>query len=232
MPPTGPQGPHGPHGAYPYQPPQKRSGAGTGLIIGAVLLVFVLMAGGGAVAFWTLSPDDSGTASAEGIGTVRQFSALAADHVDEGETVEYEVYPPAGGPHYPVWQDCGVYGEPLRSEYVVHSMEHGAVWITYDPGLSEADVQILRSHYSPGDYLVISPAEDLPAPVVASAWGSQIRLEDPADPRLVEYLVEYVRGENTPEPGAACSGGRSGTGTTGTGTGAVGAGIDASEFTG
>ncbi|OKI23858.1 hypothetical protein A6A08_01150 [Nocardiopsis sp. TSRI0078] len=190
------------------------------------------MVGGGAVAFSLLSQGGEGSASAEGIGTVRHFTDLSADHVDEGETIEYEVYPPAGGPHYPVWQDCGVYEEPLIPEYVVHSQEHGAVWIAYDPGLSEAGVQILHSYYSPGDYLVISPAEDLPAPVVASAWGSQMHLEDPADPRLVEYLVEYVQGDGTPEPGAACSGGRSGTGATGTGTGTGGSGIDASEFTG
>ncbi|WP_150238226.1 DUF3105 domain-containing protein [Nocardiopsis quinghaiensis] len=228
MPPAGPQGPYGPPGAYPHQPPRRRSGAGTSLIIGAVLLVLVLMVGGGAVAFRTLFPGGAGTTSAEGIGTVRHFTDLSADHVDEGETVEYDVYPPAGGPHYPVWQDCGIYEEPLRSEYVVHSQEHGAVWITYGPELSETDVQILHGYHSPGDYLVISPAEDLPAPVVASAWGSQIHLEDPADPRLAEYLTEYVRGENTPEPGAACSGGRSDTGAADAGT----AGVDASEFTG
>lgn len=207
--PPGPQGPYGPPGPYPHQPQPGRKG-GTGLIIGAVALVVVLMLGGGIAAVWLFSGGGGGT-SAEGIGEVRYYEGLSSEHVDEGETVDYGMFPPAGGPHYPIWQNCGVYDQPLRSEYVVHAQEHGAVWIAYDPGLSQAQVQTLAGYYSPGDYLVVSPVEGLPAPVVASAWGSQILLEDPADPRLAEYLVEFVQGENTPEPGAPCSDGHSGT---------------------
>ncbi|WP_017569315.1 DUF3105 domain-containing protein [Nocardiopsis halotolerans] len=214
----------GPHGPYPHQPPRRRGG-GVGLIIGAVVLVVVLMVGGGIAAVALLSEpggaEGTGSTAVGGLDEVRYYEDLSAQHVDEGETVDYAMFPPAGGPHYPIWQNCGVYDEPLRSEYVVHALEHGAVWITYDPGLPDDQVRTLTSHYSPGDYLVISPVEGLPAPVVASAWGSQLSLEAAGDPSLTEYLVEFVQGENTPEPGAPCSGGHSGTeanpsGTTGT----------------
>lgn len=216
--PHGPYGPHGPHGPYgtpPPPPPSPRRGGG-GLVIGAVILVFVLMLGGGALAVSLyLRGDDGvgtgGVASRGGLDEVRYYDDLSVEHVDEGTTVDYDVFPPVGGPHYPVWQNCGIYDEPLRAEYVVHSQEHGAVWITHDPALPEEQVQALHAHYSPGDYLVISPLEGLPAPVVASAWGSQLLLEEAEDPRLAEYLVEFVQGESTPEPGAPCSGGHDGT---------------------
>ncbi|KOX16506.1 hypothetical protein ADL05_11975 [Nocardiopsis sp. NRRL B-16309] len=144
---------------------------------------------------------------------VRFYDELSRDHVEEGETVDYDGdLPPVGGEHYPRWQDCGVYDEPLRAEFGVHSLEHGAVWIGYDPALPESDVQALADLYSPGDYLLISPMEGVETPVVASAWEVQLPLDGVDDPRLSRFLAEYTQGERTPEPGAPCSGGHSGTG--------------------
>ncbi|MFL1427825.1 MULTISPECIES: DUF3105 domain-containing protein [unclassified Nocardiopsis] len=204
----GPQQPgYGPPpGGYP--PPQKKSSAG--LIIGIVAgaLVLVLLIGGAGVWFFAQGAEPDGPGgTAYGDAEVLTFEDLDASHVEVGETVEYDVFPPAGGPHYPSWQDCGVYSEPLVDEFAVHSLEHGAVWITYDPSLSPDEVAELEGLYAPGDYLVISPMDGLPSRVVASAWGSQIRLDDPADPALAEYLRTYVQGPDTPEPGAPCSGG-------------------------
>lgn len=196
----GPQPGHagGPPGGYP--PPPKKSSAGLVIGIVAGALVLVLLVAGGGLWFYVSSRGGSG-------GEVTTFENLSADHVEPGETVSYDMFPPAGGPHYPTWQNCGVYTEPLRAELAVHSLEHGAVWITYDPSMAPDDVAVLESLYTSGDYLVISPMEGLPAPVVASAWGSQLTLDDPADPALTDYLREYVQGPATPEPGAPCSGG-------------------------
>ena len=57
------------------------------------------------------------------------------------------------------------------------------------------------------DYALLSPVQDLPSPVVASAWGLQLPLEDADDPRLGRFLTKYAQGEQTPEPGAPCIGG-------------------------
>lgn len=136
---------------------------------------------------------------------VQTFEDLSATHVQED--VEYEQDPPVGGDHNPVWQNCGVYAEPVAEENAVHSMEHGAVWLTYDPSLAEDDVEQLREIAAADSYVLVSPREDLPTPVVASAWGVQLQLEDVADERLTVFLRKYVRGDQTPEPGAACTGG-------------------------
>ena len=69
----------------------------------------------------------------------------------------------------------------------------------------------------PSDYVVVSPYEGLPAPVIASAWGHQLELDGVADPRLAEFIREYRQGPQTPEPGAACTGGSDGTTTEGAG---------------
>src|SRR5215510_14480132 len=104
--------------------------------------------------------------------TVMTFTNLSRDHVDG--PVNYPQVPPVGGPHNPVWMNYGSYDKPIPNENAVHSMEHGAVWITYQPDLAEAAVEQLRSLVRVHSYVLLSPYPGLPAPVVASAWGLQI----------------------------------------------------------
>jgi len=120
---------------------------------------------------------------------------------------DYEQSPPAGGEHNPVWQNCGYYAEPVRDENAVHSLEHGAVWITYSPDLSEDEVERLRDIAESQTHILVSPYEGLPSPVVASAWGKQLSLESAEDPDLERFIGAYRQGPQTPEPGAACTGG-------------------------
>ena len=57
------------------------------------------------------------------------------------------------------------------------------------------------------DHALLSPYEGLPTPVVASAWGVQVQVQDAGDARVARFLKEFEQGPQTPEPGAACSGG-------------------------
>jgi hypothetical protein len=126
-----------------------------------------------------------------------------AGHV-EG-VVEYAQTPPAGGEHNPAWLNCGVYEQPVPNENAVHSLEHGAIWVTYDPSMSDADLETLRSKL-PSTYVVLSPFEGLPSDVVLSGWNSQLQVDDVDDPRIAEFLEEYWKSQNVPEPGALCTG--------------------------
>ncbi|HET9050160.1 MAG TPA: DUF3105 domain-containing protein, partial [Candidatus Dormibacteraeota bacterium] len=126
--------------------------------------------------------------------------------------VDYPQSPPVGGPHSPVWLNCGVYTAPVPDENAVHSLEHGVVWVTYDPSLTATGVNALRtavqSEYSGTERLVIlSPYPGLRSPVVASAWGVQIRLDSPTDPRLRAFIEYFRDGPETPEHGGRCTGG-------------------------
>jgi hypothetical protein len=121
--------------------------------------------------------------------------------------IAYETIPPAGGVHNPAWQNCGIYDQPVASENAVHSLEHGAVWITYEPNLAADAVEQLRNVARGRGYVLLSPFPGLPAPVVASAWGIQLRLDSAGDERLPQFISEYAQGSQTPEPGAPCTGG-------------------------
>jgi hypothetical protein len=124
-----------------------------------------------------------------------------------GGIVDYAQTPPVGGEHNPVWQNCGYYNKPVTNENAVHSLEHGAVWITYRPDLPRDEVDQLRELAQGQSYVLVSPYPDLPAPVAASAWGKQLRMDSAKDPRLEQFTSAYQQGPQTPEPGAACSGG-------------------------
>ena len=102
-----------------------------------------------------------------------------------------------GGPHFPVWQNCGFYREPVPSETAVHALEHGAVWITYQPDLARDQVEVLR-RLARQPYVLVTPYEGLPAPVVASAWGVQLQLDRASDPALGEFLQRYRNGVSGP----------------------------------
>ena len=169
-----------------------------GIVIAAVFALIVA----------TGTSEDSGDAAGgggppEGTQTIEVGSA---SHV-QGQ-VDYEQDPPAGGDHDDVWQNCGFYDEPVTPELAVHSLEHGAVWITHDPDLPEPEVRQLRDLVLGQSYVLVSPYEGLDDPVVASAWGRQIRLDGADDARLEEFVAAFRQGDQAPEPGAPCTGGQ------------------------
>ena len=126
-------------------------------------------------------------------------------------TVEYPQAPPVGGPHAPVWQDCGFYSSPIRDENGVHSLEHGAVWITYRPGLSSSELERLRA-LAREEHVLVSPYPGLADPVVASSWGRQLRLDSTRDARLSRFVEAFRRSPDAPEAGGPCTGGKAAAG--------------------
>jgi hypothetical protein len=179
----------------------------TFMIVGpAVLLVVVLVAVVGVLIFQEAQrQNDIEAAAARPIEGVQSFDKLTQDHVET--PVTYPQTPPVGGDHNAVWQNCGIYPEPVANENAVHSMEHGAVWVTYQPNLPEAQLNTLRTLARANSYLLVTPYEGIKTPVVASAWGKQLALPSADDPRLEVFLRTYLQGEQTPEPGAPCTGG-------------------------
>ena len=133
------------------------------------------------------------------------FDNVAAGHRDGA--IKYEQTPPIGGPHNANWQTCGTYTRPLGNEYAVHSLEHGAVWITYRPDLATASVEQLKGLGRNRSHFLLSPSPELSSSVVASAWGVQLQVDQADDPRLARFVTKYHQGSQALEPGAVCRGG-------------------------
>ena len=150
---------------------------------------------------------DSAQPDSVQLGEVMTFPDLSRDHIEDD--LDYPQAPPVGGDHDPAWLDCNgvVYDEPVRDENAVHSLEHGAVWITYQPDVDAAELDELRAKVDGGQYIFLSPYPDQAAPIMATAWGVQLAVASADDAALADFVQEYSQGPQTPEPGATCDGG-------------------------
>jgi hypothetical protein len=126
--------------------------------------------------------------------------------------VSYPMKPPVGGDHNPVWMNCDgdVYKKAIPDGNAVHALEHGAVWVTYTDKAPAADVRKLADKVSKTPYSLMSPYQDQVGVITLSAWGKQLTVDSADDPRVNQFFTKYVQGAQTPEPGAACTGGMAG----------------------
>ncbi|MEU7398074.1 DUF3105 domain-containing protein [Streptomyces albogriseolus] len=132
---------------------------------------------------------------------------LGRNHVKTA--VEYLMNPPVGGDHNKAWMTCDgtVYNKPIANENAVHSLEHGAVWVTYNDKATDADIRTLSDKVSKTPYTLMSPDTSQSGTITLSAWGTQLSVDKASDPRVEQFLTKYVQGAQTPELGATCSGG-------------------------
>lgn len=183
---------------------QQRQWRITKLVIGAIALAVVValgFAGFRQYQQWQVTQD---------VETYFGATDFVGNHNDQ-EPILYEQIPPVGGVHRQAWQNCGFYPEFINNENGVHALEHGAVWITYDPELPQDQIDALADRANQ-DFILVSPYPGMDAPVVASVWGKQIELEGADDPRLDAFIREYRKNpENSPEPQGICYGGISAT---------------------
>ncbi|UDY22341.1 DUF3105 domain-containing protein [Nocardioides sp. Kera G14] len=186
----------------PTPPPRRRRRRG--LVIAVTVLAVMLVAG---LAAWPMvRPEhtvETLSASYAGIRGVHTYAHLSNAHTDG--SVDYPQTPPVGGEHDPVWLACGVYDVPVRDENAVHDLEHGAVWIAYDPDLSRDQVAKLAKELPANG--IMAPYPGIPAKVVLTVWGIQLPLSSADDPRIGAFLAKFGHGEAAPESGVSCAGG-------------------------
>lgn len=120
---------------------------------------------------------------------------------------DYDTRPPHGGENPGVVQDCGRYRVPVQDENAVASLAVGAVWIAYDPMLSEDEIDALHAFGAGEMYVIVAPYPGLRAPVVLTAWGAQVEIDSSLDPRIAAFIRDYAENPDVPNPRRPCSGG-------------------------
>lgn len=188
------------------------------ILFGAVGLIAVLIIG---YAFWSQRSSGGATweeraAEIEGIQTFdTEDPSMAPEHV--AGPLQYDVLPPVGGHHNDRWQNCTgiVYPAQIANEHAVHGLEHGAVWITYEPSLPQDQIDDLAGMVEGADYTFMSPFPGLDAPISLQAWGYQLKVDSAGDDRIRDF-IRTLRNNTGPEAGRASCGGPSAVTTTGT----------------
>lgn len=142
-------------------------------------------------------------------GDIQGLTRVAGVSRDHDNNVQFDGLdkPPPGGVHFDRWQNCGVYQEPIETGHAIHSLEHGAVWITYAPDLPPEQISQLQDRVANQSFLLLSPFPGQSSPVVLTAWSVQLELESTNDARFDEFIQRFRLGPTTPELGASCEGG-------------------------
>lgn len=157
---------------------------------------------------------------------VRQVNEAEAGRVDAVEEIEgvqvfeyaagqqhvptpvtYEQSPPVGGDHAGEWADCTgtVYDIAIRQENAVHSLEHGAVWITYDPEIVTEDAVDTLAGVADESGRMLSPSPDQESPISLQSWNHQLTVDSADDPRIAQFADFLTYNPDiSPEPGASC----------------------------
>jgi hypothetical protein len=159
-----------------------------------------------ALAQWTPSADNKDPS--DKIAGVVKKQYEGSKHVTATQRVAYDQSPPFGGPHDGVWADCmgTVYPAAVRTENMVHGLEHGAVWIAYNPDKVTGDaLDKLKARVTGQPYTQMSPYPGLDKPISLQSWGHQLKLDSADDERIDHFIESLRRNPNTyPEAGASC----------------------------
>ena len=130
-------------------------------------------------------------ASCEDVRTVEPYPGGDQTHV-EGDALPalstYPSTPPASGPHEGTTLPAGVYDSPPAIGPLIHSLEHGASIVWYDPSAPQAEIDRITAFYEqdPGD---VQAGLDrvIVAPYDYEADGSAGALPDGARMALVAW---------------------------------------------
>jgi hypothetical protein len=102
------------------------------------------------------------------------FPSAGRDHIEVGtatSTLEniYTSDPPSSGPHYPNPAKTGFYNEPLEDQFMIHNLEHGDIWIAYNPRVSDT-IKVGLENLA-DRYVIITPRETNEFDISVLAWG-------------------------------------------------------------
>ncbi|MFN2526839.1 MAG: DUF3105 domain-containing protein [Actinomycetota bacterium] len=150
-----------------------------------------LAAGAGFLVIRSFQPEDiAGHA-------VQELSATGVGDHRSGPQ-QYESVPPVSGPHDPGAAPCGVHDTQPTDENFVHTLEHGAVAILYDPTLELEEIQAIEAIVSDFDsHTVSAPYTGMPDPIAVASWSRLMRLETLDEDAVREYIDKYR--QNGPE---------------------------------
>ena len=122
----------------------------------------------------------------------------AGEGVHTADPVTYETVPPTSGSHAPGAAPCGVHAEQIPNENLVHTLEHGAVGLLYDPTLDIQQIRDLENIVGGvSSHMFSAPYEGMDTPIVVTAWGFRMPLEEVDEPAIEEFIDEFR--QNGPE---------------------------------
>src|SRR3972149_7154175 len=175
----------------------------TRLLVGGLIVTGVVLAGAGLFYLSNLNATDKIPPVGELVDEMP--APNTALHIEVGaQHVPYSTNPPTSGPHYnasgagPI--ECKVYEDEVVDEGVIHNLEHGAVWVTYqdknDTDLA-GKLKVIVEDYSK---TVLSPRSKNDSKIALVAWRHILKLDQFDEKKIRDFIRLYKSSKEAPEP--------------------------------
>ncbi len=130
------------------------------------------------------------------------------EHVKQDAKKYGESDPPTSGDHAePVkW---GVYDKEVPDINSIHNLEHGGIYISYQPDLPVDQIKQInslfgapfsRAGFSPTKALV-APRKENGTPIILTSWRRELKLDKFDEQTMVDYYLKNIG--KSPEPNAS-----------------------------
>ncbi|MCH7828337.1 DUF3105 domain-containing protein [Patescibacteria group bacterium] len=118
-------------------------------------------------------------------------------HVQEGTRVLYQSNPPTSGNHWATPLRDGIYDVEKPDEAVIHSLEHGRVWITYKPDIGQEAIAALKDAVKGQSGTIMSPRVANETDIALAVWTRldtfNLREDGTLDAKRVREFIQRYR---------------------------------------
>jgi hypothetical protein len=121
----------------------------------------------------------------------REHIAVGASHA------AYNSNPPTSGPHYEQDASWGVYQTELPDEQLIHNLEHGGIWISYN-GIDDKTKTDLEKIAQSDPKIIVEPRSQDDAPIVLASWGRLQKLQVYDEKTILDFIKGNIG--KAPEP--------------------------------
>lgn len=138
----------------------------------------------------------------------QSFPNLGREHVPAGTIVQYNSNPPTSGSHYSEWVSEKFYDKEIPDGHLVHNLEHGDVWISYNPRIAPEIKSRLKKFAS--SKVVITARFGNEKDISLAAWTrlDNFNLENGVldEARVSDFIKRYLNRGPEKVMGAATGG--------------------------
>lgn len=129
----------------------------------------------------------------------KPFPSQGQTHIGIGTAhPAYNSNPPTSGPHYAKPADWGIYETELPDEQLVHNLEHGGIWISYNGIDAETKLKIEDFAKKHPDKMIVTQRTKNDIGITLASWTRLLKL-DAFDETTTAAFVNANKNKS-PEP--------------------------------
>lgn len=150
-----------------------------------IVLVIILGLGYGA---YTLIK----TTAPKGEDFSQSIPLLEALHIAEDSPLpEYTSNPPTSGPHFAQTARSGFRDNAISDQNVIHNLEHGDVWISYNPRITDSIIKELKPFGA--TKVIVTPREANDTDIALASWGRLDKFDIENNTLPVERIKDFIK---------------------------------------